>query len=142
MWIKTFRNATYLYILFHFGRFVARDIGGSDPERMAPSNVVQYIQDVFEKTDVKVDVISDPTVLDQEYPLFAAVDRAARGKYWLVFKLVFYTWQGSTYVCCDCLNHWSERQEVPLFAHFFFFFSLFVLTVSLQIIIDLSHFWA
>ena len=48
---------------------------------MAPSNVVQYIQDVFEKTDVKVDVISDLTVLDQEYPLFAAVDRAARGKY-------------------------------------------------------------
>jgi leucyl aminopeptidase len=58
---------------------------------MAPPNVEQYIQDVFENTGIKVDVISDPTVLDQEYPLFAAVDRAARGKYWLVFELVFYS---------------------------------------------------
>jgi hypothetical protein len=46
---------------------------------------------VFENTDIKVDVISNPTVLGQEYPLFAAVDRAARSKYWLVFELVFYT---------------------------------------------------
>jgi len=59
---------------------------------MAPPNVVQYIQDVFGKTNIKVDVISDPTVLDQDYPLFAAVDRAARSKYCLVFELVFYAW--------------------------------------------------
>jgi len=78
------------FILFHFARCVARDIGGSDPERMAPPKVEQYIQDVFENTDVKVNVISDPTVLGQDYPLFAAVDRAARSKYCLVFELVFY----------------------------------------------------
>ena len=69
------------FILFHFARCVARDIGGSDPERMAPPNVEQYIQDLFKNTDIKVDVISDPKVLGQDYPLFAAVDRAARSKF-------------------------------------------------------------
>jgi len=78
-----------IYFIFHFARFVARDIGGSDPERMAPPNVEQYIRDVFENTDIKVDVVSDPTILSQEYPLFAAVDRAASSKYCLVLGLVF-----------------------------------------------------
>lgn len=58
---------------------------------MAPPNVEQYIRNVFQNTDINVDVISDPTVLGQEYPLFAAVDRAARSTYCLVFELVFYT---------------------------------------------------
>jgi len=57
---------------------------------MVPPNVEQYIRDVFENTDIKVDVVSDPTVLGQEYPLFAAVDRAASSKYCLVFELVFW----------------------------------------------------
>jgi len=78
------------------GRFVARDIGGSDPERMAPPNVVQYIQDVFEKTDVKVDVISDPTVLGQDYPLFAAVDRAARSVQRHRGRIVYLTYEPSS----------------------------------------------
>ncbi|XP_021916639.1 putative aminopeptidase W07G4.4 isoform X2 [Zootermopsis nevadensis] len=59
------------------GRSVARDIGGSDPERMAPPNVEKYIRNVFQNTDIKMEVISDPAVLSQEYPLFVAVDRAA-----------------------------------------------------------------
>ena len=68
----------HLFIYFILTRFVARDIGGSDPERMAPPNVEQYVRDVFKNTDIKVEVISDPSVLSQEYPLFSAVNRAAR----------------------------------------------------------------
>ena len=88
--MKTNTLKCYLFILFYFARCVARDIGGSDPERMAPPYVQKYIQDLFKNTDIKVEVISDPKVLGQGYPLFAAVDRAARSKYFLVFELVFY----------------------------------------------------
>jgi leucyl aminopeptidase len=80
-----------LCIIIYFARSVARDIGGSDPERMAPPNVEQYIHDVFGNTDIKVEVISDPKVLSQEYPLFTAVDRAARSEYCLELELMFHT---------------------------------------------------
>ncbi len=34
---------------------MGRDIGGADPERMAPPRVAEYIQDLFEKSsNVKV----------------------------------------------------------------------------------------
>jgi len=34
---------------------VGRDIGGADPERMAPPRVAEYIEDLFNKSsDVKV----------------------------------------------------------------------------------------
>lgn len=36
------------------GRIIARDIGGSDPERMAAPRVVDYVHDLFKSTDVKV----------------------------------------------------------------------------------------
>jgi len=78
------------------GRCVARDIGGSDPERMVPPNVEQYIRDVFENTDIKVDVVSDPTVLGQEYPLFAAVDRAASSIQRHRGRIVYLTYEPSS----------------------------------------------
>jgi leucyl aminopeptidase len=59
------------------GRYVARDIGGGDPERMAPPRVAEYIEDLFKDTAVSVEVIEDRKVFEKEYPLFAAVDRAA-----------------------------------------------------------------
>lgn len=37
------------------GRIVTRDIGGSDPERMAAGNVLAYVKKVFESTNIKVD---------------------------------------------------------------------------------------
>ncbi|XP_063240194.1 putative aminopeptidase W07G4.4 isoform X2 [Bacillus rossius redtenbacheri] len=61
------------------GRTVARDIGTADPERMCPANVQRYVEDVFRDTAVGVEMVSDPGVLAREYPLFSAVDRAARG---------------------------------------------------------------
>ncbi len=43
------------------GRVVGRDIGGADPERMAPPRVVEYIQDLFEKSaDIKVKKLFSP----------------------------------------------------------------------------------
>ena len=51
-------------------------IGGGDPERMSPPNVELYVRSVF--PHLKVDVVSDVQKLQKEYPLFAAVDRAAQ----------------------------------------------------------------
>lgn len=62
-------------LLLESGRFVARDIGVGDPERMCPTNVEEYIKKIF--PSLKMDVISDVNVLIKEYPLFAAVNRAA-----------------------------------------------------------------
>jgi len=59
------------------GRFVGRDIGGGDPERRAPPRVAEYVQKAFQGTPVHVEIISDRKMFEKEYPLFAAVDRAA-----------------------------------------------------------------
>ncbi|CAN7990629.1 unnamed protein product [Ixodes hexagonus] len=58
---------------------ICRDIGGSDPERMSPPEVAKYVQQVFEGSPVQVQVLSDEKLLEQEYPLLTAVNRAARG---------------------------------------------------------------
>jgi leucyl aminopeptidase len=79
------------FIHLYFARSVARDIGGSDPERMTPRKVEEYIHEVFKNTDIKMEVISDLTLLKQEYPLFVAVDRAARSEFCREFGCTFYT---------------------------------------------------
>ncbi|XP_034486469.1 putative aminopeptidase W07G4.4 [Drosophila innubila] len=62
-------------LLLESGRHVARDIGIGDPERMAPSSVEAYIKPLFD--NLKVTVIDDVNVINKEYPLFGAVNRAA-----------------------------------------------------------------
>lgn len=59
---------------------MARDIGGSDPERMAPPGVEAYVRDVFHGTNVSLEVVSDDERLCREYPLFSAVNRCAKGR--------------------------------------------------------------
>ncbi|KAG5840513.1 hypothetical protein ANANG_G00189600 [Anguilla anguilla] len=59
------------------GRLVCRDIGGSDPERMAAPRVAEYVQAVFEGSPVQVSVMSDLKTLEKEYPCLAAVNRCA-----------------------------------------------------------------
>ncbi|OON21274.1 cytosol aminopeptidase family, catalytic domain protein [Opisthorchis viverrini] len=57
------------------GRWIARDIGGSDPERMAAPAVVQYLQSVLsgaEGITMHVEKVDG-----KKYPLMAAVNRAA-----------------------------------------------------------------
>ncbi|KAK2167350.1 hypothetical protein LSH36_29g08016 [Paralvinella palmiformis] len=60
------------------GRIVYRDIGGSDPERMAAPRVADYVVDIFTGTCIKVEVISELAILEKKYPLLVAVNRAAR----------------------------------------------------------------
>lgn len=62
------------------GRVVSRDIGSGDPERMAAPRVEEYVRKLFENSHVSMTVVSDLNVLAKEYPLFAAVNRAASGK--------------------------------------------------------------
>ncbi|XP_064631287.1 putative aminopeptidase W07G4.4 isoform X2 [Lineus longissimus] len=70
-------NALNILKAIEMGRSVTRDIGGSDPERMAPPHVAEYVEDVFAGTCIKVIVVSDLATLTREYPLLAAVNRAA-----------------------------------------------------------------
>lgn len=56
-----------------------RDIGGSDPERMAAPKVEEYVRKEFEGTQVSVDVVKDQSVFEKEYPCLAAVNRCASG---------------------------------------------------------------
>jgi leucyl aminopeptidase len=60
-----------------FGRAVGRDIGGSDPERMPPPRVAEYVQELFKSSSVKVNVVKDKKEFEKNFPLFAAVNRAA-----------------------------------------------------------------
>lgn len=56
---------------------VCRDVGDADPQRMAPPRVAEYITNVFKGTSVKVHVLEDQAKIKLEYPLMAAVNRAA-----------------------------------------------------------------
>ncbi|KAF2879697.1 hypothetical protein ILUMI_26473 [Ignelater luminosus] len=66
-----------LAIALESGRYIARDIGGADPERMTPIKIQRYLEEVFSKSSIKISVIDDPKVFAEEYPLFEAVNRAA-----------------------------------------------------------------
>ncbi|XP_034026566.1 putative aminopeptidase W07G4.4 isoform X2 [Thalassophryne amazonica] len=59
------------------GRLACRDIGGSDPERMAAPRVADYVQELFKDSPVTIEVISDLKVLEKEYPCLSAVNRCA-----------------------------------------------------------------
>lgn len=59
------------------GRRVARDLAGTEPERMAPRKFAEYCKQVFANTPVKVTVLDDVQQLQHEYPLLHAVARAS-----------------------------------------------------------------
>lgn len=92
----TEKSADYLVELakaLEAGLVVSRDIGGSDPERMAPPRVAEYVQSVFAGSRVAVEVVEGHENFRREYPCFAAVDRAAaaverhRGRViWLTYE--------------------------------------------------------
>lgn len=82
-----------LALALESGRYVARDIGGSDPERMAPPRVEDYVRKVFEGTNVAVDVVSDDKRLVKEYPLFSAVNRCAKGVPRHQGRVIYMTYQ-------------------------------------------------
>jgi leucyl aminopeptidase len=59
------------------GRFVARDVAGTEPERMAPKRLAELCKRAFKGTSVEVEVIKKRAVLEREYPLLSAVARAS-----------------------------------------------------------------
>lgn len=58
------------------GQNVAKDIGGSDPERMTAINVAAYVKSVFANSVIKVDVVDDIDQINREFPLLGIVSRA------------------------------------------------------------------
>ncbi|VDN83600.1 unnamed protein product [Brugia pahangi] len=54
---------------------VCRDIGDSDPQRMSPPYVAEYVTNAFNGTNISIRIISDE--IEREFPLMAAVNRAA-----------------------------------------------------------------
>uniref|UniRef100_A0A2A4K372 CCHC-type domain-containing protein n=3 Tax=Heliothis virescens TaxID=7102 RepID=A0A2A4K372_HELVI len=71
---KTVRNALAL----EKSRILARDIAGGDPERMTPVNIVNYVKSSFSgDSNILIKVIDDSNTILEEYPLLAAVSRAA-----------------------------------------------------------------
>lgn len=59
------------------GKRVARDLCGTEPERMAPPGFADYCVAAFEGSNVKVSVIADDAQIRHEYPLLHAVARAS-----------------------------------------------------------------
>ena len=59
------------------GRRLARDLCGTEPERMAPPKFADYCVEAFKHSDVQVSVIDDTKTIEQDYPLLAAVARAS-----------------------------------------------------------------
>ncbi|MFN6261601.1 MAG: M17 family metallopeptidase [Chromatiaceae bacterium] len=59
------------------GRRLARDLCGTEPERMTPLRFADYCVDAFQHTDVKVKVETNTEQLLADYPLLMAVARSS-----------------------------------------------------------------
>jgi leucyl aminopeptidase len=59
------------------GRCLARDIAGTEPERMAPLPLAKLCQKAFKNTSVTVAINKDIKCLQRDYPLLSAVARAS-----------------------------------------------------------------
>ena len=59
------------------GKRVARDLCGTEPERMAPPRFADYCQQVFSNTTVACTVEDNIQTIAQDYPLLFAVARAS-----------------------------------------------------------------
>jgi leucyl aminopeptidase len=59
------------------GLLLARDLAGTEPERMAPPRFADHCRSAFNNLPVEVRIIDSSKVIDAEYPLVAAVARAS-----------------------------------------------------------------
>lgn len=59
------------------GKRAARDLCGTEPERMAPPGFADYCENLFANTQIQCNVIKDPATIALEYPLLYAVARAS-----------------------------------------------------------------
>jgi len=81
-------------LIIETGRVVCRDIGGSDPERMAAPRVEEYVRAAFQGTNVKVEVDKGQEFFEREYPCLAAVNRCASTVPRHDGRLIWLTYQG------------------------------------------------
>lgn len=61
------------------GLRLARDLCGTEPERMAPPRFADFVQQAFRGSKVKVTIRKDVKKLAKDYPLLMAVARASLG---------------------------------------------------------------
>jgi leucyl aminopeptidase len=59
------------------GQYAARDLCGTEPERMAPPRFADYCVELFKNSSVSVDVIGDIALIDKHYPMLSTVARAS-----------------------------------------------------------------
>lgn len=59
------------------GRRLARDLGGTEPERMAPPRFAELCEAAFAGSPVEVEIVSDVDTLQKDYPLLMGVARAS-----------------------------------------------------------------
>ena len=59
------------------GRIVARDICGTEPERMSPPKLAELCKKIFRGTSIDLEIVKERRILEQEYPLLSAVARAS-----------------------------------------------------------------
>lgn len=59
------------------GRRVARDLAGTEPERMAAIGFAKYCEEAFAGLPIDVTVVSEQRAIAEGYPLLAAVARAS-----------------------------------------------------------------
>lgn len=59
------------------GRRLARDLAGTEPERMSALNFAAYCQQAFAGSAVQVEVVTDVPTLQRDYPLMMAVARSS-----------------------------------------------------------------
>ncbi|QTL35591.1 MULTISPECIES: M17 family metallopeptidase [Pseudoalteromonas] len=59
------------------GQYAARDLCGTEPERMAPPKFADYCVELFKDTCVSVEVVADPETINKDYPMLGTVARAS-----------------------------------------------------------------
>lgn len=72
----TQQNANLLNAL-EAGRVLARDLCGTEPERMSAKRFSEYCLQVFSGSVIHTHVVEDRDILERDYPLLSAVGRAS-----------------------------------------------------------------
>lgn len=76
------------------GKRVARDLCGTEPERMAPPGFADYCVSALAGSAVKVEVISNQRQLEKDYPLLFAVARSSESVERHQARVITMTYEG------------------------------------------------
>lgn len=94
--VKNYSDIANVIYAIEQGKRLARDTGGSDPERMTPRLFASYLSSVFASLapNVKVTVNDDQENLRKEYPLLSAVNRGSHERHSAVVVRLEYVGEG------------------------------------------------